>query len=48
MGTERPQDEGAHSELQTDVEGFRVTYQRDDETRTLTLLDIRAVPSEPR
>jgi mRNA-degrading endonuclease RelE of RelBE toxin-antitoxin system len=47
MGSVRPQDEGAHSELHTDVEGLRVIYRRDDETRTLTLLEIRPVHSEP-
>lgn len=47
MGSARPQDEGAHTELHTDVAGLRVIYQRDDETRTLTLLDIRPVHSEP-
>ena len=46
MGPKRPQDEGAHSELHADVAGFRITYQRDDETRTLTMLAIRAIPSE--
>jgi mRNA-degrading endonuclease RelE of RelBE toxin-antitoxin system len=48
MGSERPQDEDAHSELQTEVAGLRVTYQRDDQTQTVTLLDIQAVPSEPQ
>jgi mRNA-degrading endonuclease RelE of RelBE toxin-antitoxin system len=47
MGSERPTDEGAHSELHAEVAGLRVIYQRDDETRTLTLLDIRPVHAEP-
>jgi mRNA-degrading endonuclease RelE of RelBE toxin-antitoxin system len=47
MGSERPHDEGAHSELHTEVEGLRVIYQRDDDTRTLTLLEIRPASSAP-
>jgi mRNA-degrading endonuclease RelE of RelBE toxin-antitoxin system len=48
MGTERPPQEGAHFELQFEVEAFRVIYQRDDETRTLTLLAIDSVTSQPK
>ena len=47
MGSARPQDEGAHTELHIEVGGLRVIYQRDDETRTLTLVDIRPVHGEP-
>lgn len=49
IGTERPEGEGAHSKMRTDVAGFRVIYQRDDETRTLTLVHLQPLlSSEPQ
>jgi hypothetical protein len=39
MGTELPAGQDAQSELRTTAGGLAITYQRDDATRTVTLLD---------
>jgi hypothetical protein len=39
LGARRPPGEGAQSELCTQVAGLLIIYQRDDATRTLTVVD---------
>lgn len=47
MGSVRPEGEDSQSELRTDVRGLTILYQRDDATRTLTLVDIIQALKEP-
>jgi mRNA-degrading endonuclease RelE of RelBE toxin-antitoxin system len=46
LGSRRPQGEDAHNELRMQAAGLLLVYQRDDETRTLTLLDFLPGSSE--
>jgi hypothetical protein len=46
MGEARPVGESEQTELRATVEGLLITYQRDDATRTIILLDVRSASSE--
>jgi mRNA-degrading endonuclease RelE of RelBE toxin-antitoxin system len=45
LGAARPDGEDAQSEIRATVAGLVLTYQRDDATRTLTLLDFSEAPA---
>jgi hypothetical protein len=46
LGARRPPGEDADTELQTSAAGLLLLYQRDDKTRTLTLVDFLPAPYE--
>jgi mRNA-degrading endonuclease RelE of RelBE toxin-antitoxin system len=46
LGARRPPGEDADTELRTRAAGLLLLYQRDDDTRTVTLVDFLPAPPE--